>query len=93
MKDHRINITWITSTSEPKNSNPVNQVIVEYKTLYEQDVWYTLRDVVLKGENKVEVKISPWAFYTFRLILVNDIGKSGASPESGLIQSPAAGQW
>ncbi len=91
VRKHRVNITWTTSAFQPDNNSPINIVIVEYKTLYEDGVWYTSRDVVLKGENRVEVKISPWAFYTFRVILVNDIGQSDPSPESALVQSPAAG--
>ena len=90
VKKHRVNITWATSAYQPDNNSPINKAVVEYKTLYEPDVWYTSHDVVLKGENRADVKISPWAFYTFRIILVNDVGQSGPSPESALIQSPAA---
>ncbi|CAB4004369.1 contactin-6-like isoform X2, partial [Paramuricea clavata] len=90
VKKYHVNITWTTSAYQANNNSPVNKVIVEYKTLYETGVWYTSRDVVQKGENRAEVKISPWAFYTFRVILVNAIGQSKPSPESRLIQSPAA---
>jgi hypothetical protein len=93
VKRHRVNITWATSAYQPDNNSPINRIVVEYKTLYEPGVWYTSRDVVLKGENRADVKISPWAFYTFRVILVNDIGQSDPSPESALIQSPAASKF
>ena len=93
VKNHRLNITWESSALSPDNNSPVNKVIVEYKTLYEPGIWYTLQNVLLKGENRAEIKISPWAFYTFRVILINDIGESAPSPETSLIQSPAAGQW
>lgn len=92
VKNHHLNITWESSALSPDNNSPVNKVIVEYKTLYEPGVWYESEHVFLKGENRAEIRISPWAFYTFRVILINDIGQSGPSPESSLIQSPAAGQ-
>ncbi|XP_028408042.1 contactin-6-like [Dendronephthya gigantea] len=90
VKKHHVNITWATSAHTNNNNSPVKRVIVEYKTLYEPGIWYSSRHVLLKGENKAEVKISPWAFYTFRIILVNAIGQSQPSPLSALIQSPAA---
>ena len=93
MKKYHVNITWTTSAYQANNNSPINKVLVEYKTLYETGAWYTSPDVVQKGENRAEVKISPWAFYTFRVKLVNAIGQSKPSPESRLIQSPAAGQW
>lgn len=90
VRKHHVNITWKTrDVSENWNRKP--KIIVEYKTLYEKDVWYSIGDAKIAGDNMVEIKISPWAFYIFRIVLMNEIGRSQPSPESGLIQSPAAG--
>lgn len=87
VRHHHVNITWIPQAN---NNSPLKNVIIQYQTLYEPDTWYIAQHVPFTGDDKAEVKLSPWAFYRFRVILENGVGRSKPSPESALVESPAS---
>lgn len=55
-------------------------------------MWYIATDVPVTPGGEVKVKISPWAFYRFRVILENEVGRSQPSAQSALVESPASGR-
>ncbi|XP_077194668.1 neuronal cell adhesion molecule isoform X20 [Paroedura picta] len=78
-QERSVQLTWIPGDD---NNSPVIKYIVEYEdAMHEPGIWHYHMDV--HGmQTTVQLKLSPYVNYSFRVIAVNEIGKSQPSDPS-----------
>uniref|UniRef100_A0A669E305 Neural cell adhesion molecule L1 n=1 Tax=Oreochromis niloticus TaxID=8128 RepID=A0A669E305_ORENI len=85
-KDRTVTLSW---TPGDDHNGPVTEYVVEFEDQRSNEsVWKMLARV---RENKERAVLSLWPFmsYRFRVIAINDVGKSDPSKPSGIHNTPA----
>ncbi|XP_054843958.1 neuronal cell adhesion molecule isoform X22 [Eublepharis macularius] len=78
-QDRSVQLTWIPGDD---NNSPIIKYIIEYEdAMHEPGIWRYHMDV-LGIQTTVQLKLSPYVNYSFRVIAVNKIGKSQPSDPS-----------
>uniref|UniRef100_A0ACB8FPY1 Uncharacterized protein n=1 Tax=Sphaerodactylus townsendi TaxID=933632 RepID=A0ACB8FPY1_9SAUR len=78
-QERSIQLTWVPGND---NNSPIIKFIVEYEdAMHEPGIWHYLIDV-LGIQTTVQLKLSPYVNYSFRVIAVNEIGMSQPSDPS-----------
>uniref|UniRef100_UPI00398E645B neuronal cell adhesion molecule a isoform X3 n=1 Tax=Pristiophorus japonicus TaxID=55135 RepID=UPI00398E645B len=87
-RDRSVQLSWIPGD---EHNSPVTKFIVEYaEDQFEPGVWHHLTDVG-GSQITVQLKLSPFVNYIFRVIAVNRIGRSEPSfPSEHYFTQPAA---
>ncbi|KAK3732472.1 hypothetical protein QZH41_003777 [Actinostola sp. cb2023] len=80
-----INITWVLGRD---NQSPITHVLVEQNIDFEPYSWTLVKTIDDTLQTRVEIPLSPWAQYTFRVLAVNAVGKSKPSAPSSTIATP-----
>ena len=79
-KDNKVRISW---TLGRDNYSPVTKVHVFYRTRYEEKKWYHMITTTnIKTRGSVDVLLSPWAAYRFKVVSENGVGNSTPSVET-----------
>ncbi|XP_069501495.1 neural cell adhesion molecule L1 isoform X2 [Ambystoma mexicanum] len=86
-KDRGVTLTWLAGDD---NNSPIEEYIIEYEEdSFTQDQWHELKRV--DGTlNSVELELSPWVNYQFRVTAVNEVGKSKPSSSSDRFETAKA---
>uniref|UniRef100_A0A3B4H090 Neural cell adhesion molecule L1 n=1 Tax=Pundamilia nyererei TaxID=303518 RepID=A0A3B4H090_9CICH len=85
-KDRTVTLSW---TPGDDHNGPVTEYVVEFEDhRSNESVWKMLARV---SGNKERAVLSLWPFmsYRFRIIAINDVGKSDPSKPSGIYNTPA----
>jgi neuronal cell adhesion protein len=69
------------------NRAPISHYIIEYNTTFTPETWTDTYNSVPATDMSFNVPMSPWTNYTFRVIAVNKIGKSGPSVHSDVCET------
>ncbi|XP_057339173.1 neuroglian isoform X3 [Microplitis mediator] len=77
--ENEARINWVAMGD---NRAPISHYIVEYNTSFTPDSWEVIRDDIPGTSQTYNPPMSPWANFTFRVIAVNKVGRSKASPHS-----------
>ncbi|XP_078424603.1 neuronal cell adhesion molecule a isoform X4 [Cetorhinus maximus] len=87
-QDRSVQLSWIPGED---NNSPIIKFIVEYEEdQFEPGLWHHLADVG-GTRTTVQLKLSPFVNYSFRVIAVNQIGRSEPSlPSERYFTQPAA---
>uniref|UniRef100_A0A8C4RGM4 Neuronal cell adhesion molecule n=1 Tax=Erpetoichthys calabaricus TaxID=27687 RepID=A0A8C4RGM4_ERPCA len=85
--ERSIQLTW---TPGEDNNSPIEKFIIEYEDgLHDPDVWHNLTEVPGQ-KTTAHLKLSPFVWYSFRVISVNKVGRSQPSSPSRQYQTPGA---
>ncbi|XP_026055868.1 neural cell adhesion molecule L1-like isoform X2 [Carassius auratus] len=86
-KDRNVTLSW---TPGDDHNSPVLEYLIEFEeTEYERKEWEELSRV--SGNNqRITVSLKPFLSYRFRVIAINDIGKSDPSMYTDVFSTPAA---
>ncbi|XP_039616869.1 neuronal cell adhesion molecule a isoform X19 [Polypterus senegalus] len=85
--ERSIQLTW---TPGDDNNSPIEKFIIEYEDgLHDPDVWHNLTEVPGQ-KTTAHLKLSPFVWYSFRVISVNKVGRSQPSSPSRQYQTPGA---
>uniref|UniRef100_A0A8C1ZIF0 Neural cell adhesion molecule L1 n=1 Tax=Cyprinus carpio TaxID=7962 RepID=A0A8C1ZIF0_CYPCA len=86
-KDRSVTLSW---TPGDDHNSPVLEYLIEFEeTEYERKEWEELSRV--PGTNqRATLSLKPFLSYRFRVIAINDIGKSDPSMYTDVISTPAA---
>ncbi|XP_053112542.1 neuronal cell adhesion molecule isoform X2 [Hemicordylus capensis] len=77
--ERSVQLTWIPGND---NNSPITKYVIEYEdVMREPGVWNYQTDVPGTQKN-VQLKLSPYVNYSFRVIAVNEIGRSQPSEAS-----------
>ena len=87
-KGEHVNVTWILGKA---NSSPIKKVVIEYTTQFSPKKWQVTAEESEPRKGWAQIALSPHVKYIFRVIAVNDVGKSNASAPSISFQAPPAG--
>uniref|UniRef100_A0A8D0H1Q6 Neuronal cell adhesion molecule n=1 Tax=Sphenodon punctatus TaxID=8508 RepID=A0A8D0H1Q6_SPHPU len=80
-------LTWIPGND---NNSPITSFVIEYEdAMHEPGVW-SYQTEVPGTQTTVQLKLSPYVNYSFRVIAVNDIGRSLPSEASDQFLTKAA---
>ncbi|KAL8221343.1 UNVERIFIED_CONTAM: hypothetical protein K2H54_066143 [Gekko kuhli] len=78
-QERSVQLTWVPGDD---NNSPITKYIIEYEdAMHEPGIWHYHMDV-LGIQTTVQLKLSPYVKYSFRVIAVNEIGKSQPSDPS-----------
>nr|XP_056703699.1 neuronal cell adhesion molecule isoform X9 [Euleptes europaea] len=78
-QERSVQLTWVPGDD---NNSPIIKYIIEYEdAMHEPGIWHYHMDV-LGIQTTVQLKLSPYVNYSFRVIAVNEIGKSQPSDPS-----------
>uniref|UniRef100_A0A8C8VQZ6 Neuronal cell adhesion molecule n=1 Tax=Pelusios castaneus TaxID=367368 RepID=A0A8C8VQZ6_9SAUR len=85
--DRSVQLSWIPGYD---NNSPITNFIIEYEDgMHEPGVWHYQTEV--RGtQTTVQLKLSPYVNYSFRVIAVNEIGRSQPSEASEQYLTKAA---
>ncbi|XP_078010455.1 neuronal cell adhesion molecule isoform X14 [Phascolarctos cinereus] len=85
--ERSVQLSWIPGD---ENNSPITDFIIEYEdALHEPGIWHYQTDVP-GTQTTVELKLSPYVKYSFRVIAVNSIGRSLPSEASEYYMTKAA---
>uniref|UniRef100_A0A4X2KMU0 Neuronal cell adhesion molecule n=1 Tax=Vombatus ursinus TaxID=29139 RepID=A0A4X2KMU0_VOMUR len=85
--ERSVQLSWIPGD---ENNSPITDFIIEYEdALHEPGIWHHQTDVP-GTQTTVELKLSPYVKYSFRVIAVNSIGRSLPSEASEYYMTKAA---
>ncbi|XP_059397547.1 neural cell adhesion molecule L1-like isoform X2 [Carassius carassius] len=85
-KDRSVTLSW---TPGDDHNSPVLEYLIEFETEYERKEWEELSRV--SGNNqRTTLSLKPFFSYRFRVIAINDIGKSDPSMYTDVFFTPAA---
>lgn len=86
-RDRGVTLTWLPGDD---NNSPIEEYIIEYEEdSFSQNQWHELKRV--DGTlNSVELELSPFVNYQFRVTAVNEVGKSTASGYSDRFETAKA---
>ncbi|XP_035399860.1 neuronal cell adhesion molecule isoform X18 [Cygnus atratus] len=77
--ERSIELSWIPGD---ENNSPITSFVIEYEDgLHEPGVWHYQTEVP-GSQTTVQLKLSPYVNYSFRVIAVNEIGRSQPSEPS-----------
>ncbi|KAM6302470.1 neuronal cell adhesion molecule isoform 5-T5 [Podargus strigoides] len=77
--ERSIELSWIPGD---ENNSPITNFVIEYEDgLHEPGVWHYQTEVP-GTQTTVQLKLSPYVNYSFRVIAVNEIGRSQPSESS-----------
>ncbi|KAM9264234.1 neuronal cell adhesion molecule isoform 5-T5 [Cariama cristata] len=77
--ERSVELSWIPGD---ENNSPITNFVIEYEDgLHEPGVWHYQTEVP-GTQTTVELKLSPYVNYSFRVIAVNEIGRSQPSEPS-----------
>ncbi|XP_058877699.1 neural cell adhesion molecule L1-like isoform X1 [Acipenser ruthenus] len=85
-QDRSVILSWTPSND---HNSPILEYVIEYSTMLNQGVWSELTRVN-ESETSALLNLFPFLKYRFRVIAVNELGKSGASAPSDSFETPAA---
>ncbi|XP_060100906.1 neuronal cell adhesion molecule isoform X20 [Heteronotia binoei] len=78
-QERSVQLTWVPGDD---NNSPIIKYTIEYEdTMHEPGMWHYHMDV-LGIQTTVQLKLSPYVNYSFRVIAANEIGKSQPSDHS-----------
>ncbi|XP_078021504.1 neuronal cell adhesion molecule a isoform X8 [Epinephelus lanceolatus] len=86
--DRSVQLTWIPGD---ENNSPTQKFLIQYEDLLHQPgVWVNLTDVA-GTSTTAQLSLSPYVYYSFRVLALNDVGYSEPSqPSSQYRTNPAA---
>uniref|UniRef100_A0A8C0J2R7 Neuronal cell adhesion molecule n=2 Tax=Chelonoidis abingdonii TaxID=106734 RepID=A0A8C0J2R7_CHEAB len=85
--ERSIQLSWIPGYD---NKSPITNFVIEYEDgMHEPGVWHYQTEV-LGTQTTVQLKLSPYVNYSFRVIAVNEIGRSQPSEASEQYLTKAA---
>ncbi|XP_025894725.1 neuronal cell adhesion molecule isoform X15 [Nothoprocta perdicaria] len=85
--ERSIELSWIPGD---ENNSPITNFVIEYEDgLHEPGVWHYQTEVP-GSQTMVQLKLSPYVNYSFRVIAVNEIGRSQPSEPSEQYLTKAA---
>ncbi|XP_062423320.1 neuronal cell adhesion molecule isoform X23 [Rhea pennata] len=85
--ERSIELSWIPGD---ENNSPITNFVIEYEDgLHEPGVWHYQTEVP-GTQTTVQLKLSPYVNYSFRVIAVNEIGRSQPSEPSEQYLTKAA---
>nr|XP_025973471.1 neuronal cell adhesion molecule isoform X18 [Dromaius novaehollandiae] len=85
--ERSIELSWIPGD---ENNSPITNFVIEYEDgLHEPGVWHYQTEVP-GTQTTVQLKLSPYVNYSFRVIAVNEIGRSQPSESSEQYLTKAA---
>nr|XP_033776651.1 neural cell adhesion molecule L1 isoform X2 [Geotrypetes seraphini] len=86
-QDHSVTLTW---TPGNDNNSPIEDFIIEFEEdKFEPGTWHELTSV--DGiTHLAQLQLSPYVNYQFRVVAVNEFGRSEASPGSERFQTAEA---
>ncbi|XP_072187134.1 neuronal cell adhesion molecule isoform X34 [Excalfactoria chinensis] len=77
--ERSIELSWVPGE---ENNSPITNFVIEYEDgLHEPGVWHYQTEVP-GSQTTVQLKLSPYVNYSFRVIAVNEIGRSQPSEPS-----------
>ncbi|XP_065599491.1 neuronal cell adhesion molecule isoform X1 [Cyrtonyx montezumae] len=77
--ERSIELSWVPGE---ENNSPIKNFVIEYEDgLHEPGVWHYQTEVP-GSQTTVQLKLSPYVNYSFRVIAVNEIGRSQPSEPS-----------
>ncbi|XP_061844533.1 neuronal cell adhesion molecule isoform X24 [Colius striatus] len=77
--ERSVELSWVPGD---ENNSPITTFVIEYEDgLHEPGVWH-LQTEVPGTQTTVQLKLSPYVNYSFRVIAVNEIGRSQPSEPS-----------
>ncbi|KAJ6656252.1 hypothetical protein lerEdw1_003980 [Lerista edwardsae] len=86
-QERSVQLTWIPGED---NNSPISKFVVEYEdALHEPGVWHYQTEVPGIQTN-VQLRLSPYVNYSFRVIAINEIGRSQPSEASERYMTKAA---
>ncbi|XP_037398253.1 neuronal cell adhesion molecule a isoform X17 [Pygocentrus nattereri] len=87
-KERSVQLTW---TPGDEHNSPVQSFLIQYEdSLHEQDVWNNMTEVP-GTSTTAHLDLSPYVYYSFRVLALNDVGLSEASiPSNQYRTNPAS---
>ncbi|XP_043936295.1 neural cell adhesion molecule L1 isoform X2 [Protopterus annectens] len=86
-EDRSVRLAW---TAGKEHKSPIHEFIIEFEEdVFDKGHWQKL-ETVDGSLDSVELKLSPFVNYQFRVIAINGVGKSDASKPSERFQTPPA---
>ncbi|KAM8973600.1 neuronal cell adhesion molecule isoform 4-T4 [Pelodytes ibericus] len=85
--DRSVQLSWVPGDD---NNSPITAFIIEYEdAMHEPGIWH-LQTKVSGTQTTATLSLSPYVYYSFRVIAVNEIGKSDPSESSEQFMTKAA---
>ncbi|KAL7867499.1 hypothetical protein SRHO_G00088830 [Serrasalmus rhombeus] len=75
-RERSVQLTW---TPGDEHNSPIQSFLIQYEdSLHEQDVWNNMTEVP-GTSTTAHLDLSPYVYYSFRVLALNDVGLSEAS--------------
>ncbi|TRY93016.1 hypothetical protein DNTS_030084, partial [Danionella cerebrum] len=78
-RERSVRLTW---TPGDEHNSPIKQFLIQYEdSLHEPGVWVNMTEVP-GTSTTAELELSPYVYYSFRVLALNDVGLSEPSTQS-----------